>query len=161
VVLAHAARLAGVRAVYCGDGVEREAVMRANPNAEFTGWIGADELRSVVRGARAVVNASLWYETQGLSVLEAAAQGIPAVVPVESAMRDAVSDDREGLLFRNGDVDDLAAKLRSLAGDPALAARLGTAAYDRFWAQPLDPETHMARLEAIYARALAPSAGER
>ena len=152
-LFAQAARRAGVPAVFVGSGEDAGAVREAYPQAELTGWIDHDGVQSTLRGARALVNASLWYETQGLSALEAAAQGVPAVVPDLGALRDVVADGETGLWFRGADADDLAQKLSRLAVDDELARRLGRAAYERFWAGSWDLDTHLDRLEAVYAEA--------
>ena len=94
VVLARAARTAGVRAMFVGEGADTGPIQRANPDAEFTGWLDPDQVRAVIRGSRAVVNASLIYETQGLTLLEAAAEGVPAIVSDTSVAREAVEDGR-------------------------------------------------------------------
>src|SRR5437763_6859434 len=39
VLFARAARAAGVRALFIGDGTEAGAIERANPDAEITGWL--------------------------------------------------------------------------------------------------------------------------
>jgi glycosyltransferase involved in cell wall biosynthesis len=150
VLLAQAARTAGVRAVFVGEGADAGPIQRANPDAELTGWLDPGRVRAVVRGARAVVNASLIYETQGLTLLEAAAEGVPAIVSDASVAREAVEDERTGLWFRAGDPDDLAQKLSALHRNPELAARLGRAAYERFWAHPPDLSSHLDQLERIY-----------
>jgi glycosyltransferase involved in cell wall biosynthesis len=111
-------------------------------------------VHAVIRQARAVVNASLWYETQGLAALEAAAHGVPAIVSDVSVLREVVADDETGLWFHGGDVDDLAEKLAALWRDPQRARRLGDAAYRRFWSGGWDLPTHLQRLEDIYAAAL-------
>lgn len=153
-LFAHAARQARVPAVFVGSGEDATAVRAAYPEAKLTGWIDHDGVQSTLRGARALVNASLWYETQGLSALEAAAHGVPAVVPDLGALRDVVADGETGLWFRGGDADDLAAKLSRLATDDELATSLGRAAYERFWSGSWDLETHLDRLEAVYAEAV-------
>ncbi len=66
-----------------------------------------------------------------IKLVEAMALGKPVVVPDLAAFRDEVEDGVSGLLFRAGDVDSLAAALRRLAADPALATRLGEAARTR------------------------------
>jgi glycosyltransferase involved in cell wall biosynthesis len=154
-LFALAARQAGVPAVFVGTGVEAAAVQRAYPEAKLTGWLDYDGVQATLRGARALVNASLWYETQGLSAVEAAAHGVPSVVPDLGALRDVVSDGETGLWFRGGDVTDLAQKLSALAADDQLTNRLGTTAYERFWSGRWDLETHLDRLESVYAAALA------
>lgn len=156
-LFAKAARQAGVPAVFVGAGDQADAIRRALPDAELTGWLDSGQVREVLRRARAVVGASPIYETQGLSVLEAAAEGVPAVVSDVTAGREAVADGVTGLWFRSGDVDDLAAKLATFQADPQLAGRMGRAAYERFWAERWDLPTHVGRLEAIYRAALARS----
>jgi glycosyltransferase involved in cell wall biosynthesis len=154
-LFAQAARRAGVPAVFVGAGEEAAAVREAYPQAELTGWIDDDGVQAALRAARALVNASLWYETQGLSAVEAAAHGVPAVVPDLGALRDVVADGETGLWFRGGDAGDLTIKLRRLAQDDELTNTLGRAAYERFWSGSWDMETHLDRLEAVYAEAAA------
>lgn len=153
-LFASAARRAGVPAIFVGAGQELELVRELNPEAELMGWIEHDRVPATLRRARALVNASLWYETQGLSALEAAAQGVPAVVPDGGALRDVVVDGESGLWFRGGDADDLADRLRRLADDDSLTERLGRTAYERFWSGQWDLDTHLDRLEAVYQAAI-------
>ena len=153
-LFAEAARRADVPAVFVGAGEEAEAIERTYPKARLTGWLDQAEVTAVMRNARAVVNSSLWYETQGLSALEAAAQGIPAIISDATALTDVVAHDETGLWFRGGDVDDLAEKIRALRDSDGLVARLGTSGYDRFWAAGWDLPSHLQRLEEIYRAAL-------
>lgn len=154
VLLAQAARRAGVPVVFVGSGPEEDAVRRANAEAEVTGWLPPERVDARLRLARAVVNTSLWYETYGLTSLEAAAHGIPAVISDVTVLRDVVEDGVTGLWFGGGDVDDLADKLLALDRDDALVRRLGGEAYRRFWEADLDLATHVDRLEAVYGEAL-------
>ena len=96
---------------------------------------------------------SVWYETQGLVVGEAAALGVPAIVSNSSAAAEFVIDGKTGLLFKTGDIDDLQEKLRRMTDD-ALAARLGLAAYEQHWAVPPTTARHAADLEAVYLECL-------
>lgn len=153
-VFANAARQANVPAVFVGDGEEAGAIRRAYPEAELTGWLDPARVQSVIRTARAFINASQVYETQGLSLMEAAAHGVPSIVSDASVARDAVEDNRTGLWFRSGEPGDLAEKLIALHRRPALARQLGAAAYEHFWSQPRDLPNHLDRLEHIYRASL-------
>jgi glycosyltransferase involved in cell wall biosynthesis len=155
VLFARAARKASVPAVFVGAGEEEAAIRRANPDAELTGWLDGARAAAVVRGARAAVSPSLVYETQGLAALEAAAEGVPSVVSDVSAAREAVQDGISGLWFAAGDADHLAERLVCLKDEPQLAARMGRAAYERFWSAGLDLPTHLDRLERVYRSLLA------
>ena len=69
--------------------------------------------------------------TTPLKPLEPMAMAIPVIASDIPPMRELVSDDETGLLFRAGDVDDLAAKCVQLLKDSALRLRLGSNA--RAW----------------------------
>ena len=149
-IFARAARRAGVHAVFVGEGPEREAIRRANPEAELTGWLTPADVRERLRRARCLVSASLWYETQGLSPLEAAAHAVPAIVSDASVLRELVQDGVSGLWFRGGDVEDLARKLAALRDDDGAVVRMGRAAREQFREGGWDEATHLDRLEAVY-----------
>jgi glycosyltransferase involved in cell wall biosynthesis len=156
-LLAEAAKLAGVNVAFVGDGPERAAIERANPQATVTGWVDHDAVLAHLRTARALVVPSLWYETLGLVVLEAAALGTPAIVPRDTAPAELVRSGETGLSFARGDVADLAAQLRTLKDD-ALVERLSRAAYATFWSNPPTMHAHIRNLIATYENVLgAPS----
>jgi len=71
---------------------------------------------------------------------------------------DAIADGRSGLLARDRDVDDLAAKLASILSDTALAARLGENG-PQIVKERFDLDTNIALLEAVYDEVAAKPAG--
>ena len=101
-IFAEAARIAGVRPVIVGDGPSAAAIRGRYPEAELLGWRTPDEVRALMRGARALVFPSVWYEGQPLTVFEALAVGTPVVVSDACAGREAVADGRDGFWFRSG-----------------------------------------------------------
>lgn len=145
---------AGVPAVCIGEGPDLAELRQRFPTARFTGQLTRAEVSREMRQARALVLPSLWYETQGLVVDEAAALGLPAIVSDACAATDAVEHERTGLLFRSGDVDDLSAALRRLHDYPALAQTLGSRARENFWRDPPTPEAHAQELLQVYAGVL-------
>ena len=153
VLFAKAAALAGVDALFLGEGECRDAIAETLPTAEISGWLPPAEALARLRSARAMVFPSLWYEAQPLVVLEALANGVPCVVADTSAAREMVIDGVTGLLFRGGDLNDLQAKLIALK-DPAYAAFLGHNAYERYWEQPRTLVAHVDELQMIYASML-------
>ncbi|MDH2311678.1 glycosyltransferase family 4 protein [Methylobacterium brachiatum] len=148
-IFAEAARRAGVRAVFVGDGSERADLAARYPEAVMLGWRDPDGVQALMRQARALVFPSVWYEGQPLTVYEALACGTPVIVSDACAGREAVVDGETGFWFRSGDPDALAAHLRRLSDD-ALAARMGRAAHARYWTAPLTPEVHLDRLTGVY-----------
>jgi len=157
-LLAEAAKLAGVEVTFVGDGPERAAIERANPQATVTGWVDRDSVLTHLRAARALVVPSLWYETLGLVVLEAAALGTPAIVPRDTAPADLVRSGETGLSFARGDVLELAAQLRRLKDD-ALVGRMSRATYDTFWSNPSTMNAHIGRLLTTYEDVLGVPSG--
>ncbi len=154
VMLARAALAEGVPVRLIGEGPERAAIAEENPEAMLPGWMSHADGVAALRNARALVFPSLWYETLGLVVLEAAGNGVPSIVPDTSAARESVVDGVTGLYFRSGDEADLRAKI-ALLKNPETARRMGAAAYERFWAPPgYGLRLHRERLERIYARIL-------
>jgi glycosyltransferase involved in cell wall biosynthesis len=154
VLFAQAATRAGVRAVFVGDGPARQEIEAVAPEATITGWVGNDVVVQQLRQARAVVFPSLWYETFGLAVYEALASGVPPIVSDNAVSAGAIESGVNGALFRNGDVDDLAARIVELR-DGATAARMGRTAYERYWREPLTLERHVLRLEDVYQAVIA------
>jgi glycosyltransferase involved in cell wall biosynthesis len=152
-VFAEAAALTGVRAVFVGDGMCAETIRRKCPSAIVTGWVGREQVIQHLRQARALVFPSLWYETFGLTVAEAAALGVPAIVSEDSAAAELVEDGVTGFHLRTGDVGDFCAKLKQLS-DGQTATRLGHASYGRYWASPTTIEHHLDHLERVYQEIL-------
>jgi glycosyltransferase involved in cell wall biosynthesis len=136
--------------VFVGEGELAAATREACPHAEITGWLAPAAVRTRMQQARALVLPSRWFEVQGLVVAEAAALGVPAIVPDTSAARDWVRDGVTGLWFRGGDETSLASAIEQLAQSPETAARMGRAAYDAFWSNPPSLERHIADLERVY-----------
>jgi glycosyltransferase involved in cell wall biosynthesis len=125
----------------------------------FAGQLGLAEAMDLVRGARALVVPSVWYELFPRTIAEAYAMGVPVVASRLGSLAEIVRDRRTGLLFDPGDPDSLASALRELAGDPALCKRLGSGAH-RAYRMALSPAASVARLLEIYGGPARPTALE-
>ena len=134
---------------FIGDGESLPEIRRLAPRSTVTGWLSHDDVVKELAGARALIFPSLWHETEGLVVLEAAALGIPSVVADSCAARDLVIHEDTGLHFRSGDDRHLQSVMDRLQDDH-LVRRLGEAAYRRYWKNPRSLERHIADLERIY-----------
>ena len=144
---ARAAAAAGMPIVFVGDGPLRSDLEACG--ARVTGWVTAAEVRRELSHARCLVFPSLWYETFGLVVSEAAALGVPAIVSDISAAADRVTRGRNGWVFRSGDHDDLTMAMRGTRSDVAVR-NAGLAAWHDHWARPADRTQHANDLLAIY-----------
>ncbi|MDB5396463.1 MAG: hypothetical protein JWM91_3969 [Rhodospirillales bacterium] len=155
-LIAEQARQLRLPIIFVGDGPLRTEIEKI-PGAIVTGWISSDRVQLYLSAARCLVFPSLWYETYGLVVSEAAARGIPAIVSDISAAAERIEDGVTGWQFRNGDGADLARCLR-LIEDDVLVGDAGKAAYRAFWANAETRDTHAGNLVTIYRRAMRGSA---
>ncbi|NJN06077.1 MAG: glycosyltransferase family 4 protein [Rhodobacteraceae bacterium] len=152
-LLAQAARELGAAVSFIGTGYLSDRIGEICPDARVTGWLAPNDVIESIRGARALVLPSTWYEVQGMVILEALGNGVPVIISDNCAGREAITNGETGLLFANGDVEDLKKCMRTLADD-AIASRMGRAAYNRYWQRPLTLDTHLDQLEAVYAEIL-------
>ncbi len=153
-LLAEAARKAGITPVFAGDGPALAELAANYPEAKLLGWKSPAEVKALMREARALVFPSLWFEGQPLTVLEAKAMGTPTIVSDGCAGRDEVVDGETGFWFEGASVDSLAKALEK-SKDDKLLADMSRAAYEAFWSDPPTPARHVERLEAVYSGALA------
>lgn len=104
---------------------------------DFLGYVSEDRKVDLYRRAWAVVLPSL-KEGWGITNVEAAACGTPAIAADNSALRESVRDGETGYLVPTGDVEATAAAFVRIASDPPLRERLGSGA--RAFAATLDWE---------------------
>ena len=125
---AAAARALGDRAdfVWIGGGDPAdERRWFADAPVRVTGWVSPDDLATLIDSLDVLLFPSLW-EGMSLSLIQAQAQGIPAVVSDVVGNRDSVDDGVTGFV-RDGD-DDLVAATALLLDDASLRARMSAAA---------------------------------
>jgi len=150
------------RLLVAGTGDDRgrlEALARRLGLAErvtFLGYVSEAEKIALYRRVWAVVLASL-KEGWGITNLEAAACGTPALAADNSALRESVRDGETGYLFATGDAAALGAAMSRVAADPAVRERLGRGA--RAFAETfswertaLETETHLDAVRAAWPR---------
>jgi glycosyltransferase involved in cell wall biosynthesis len=119
-----------LRLTIAGDGPEEHRVRRdaerlAPGRVDFPGYLERRDLFDRIRGARAVVLPSEWYENAPIAALEACASGVPVVGARIGGIPEIVRDGETGLLFDSGDAEGLAEGLSRLQRDPELAHRMG------------------------------------
>lgn len=114
---------------------------------EWLGWLDGEAVHRELSRCDVFVLPSL---SEGLPValLEAMAHGVAIVATAVGAVPATVAAGEEALLVPPGDPGELAQAVLSLAGDPRLRTRLGTAARAR--AEALSQEEVYPRLEALY-----------
>lgn len=129
-VVIDAARAEGLALTIAGQGPERAALetRASGSDCRFEGFASRSRLDALYRDASVVVLAARRGEGLPNVLLEAMAYVRPVVATPCAGTRDLLLDGVNGLLVAPDDPAALAAALRRLARDPALAARLGEAA---------------------------------
>jgi glycosyltransferase involved in cell wall biosynthesis len=161
--LAHARAAGGDVALdVAGQGDDRPrlerlaAALGVTDRVRFLGYVPAEEKRRLMRAAWAVVLPSP-KEGWGITNVEAAACGTPALASDSPGLRESVRHGETGFLVPYGDSGGLAARMLELARDPALVARLGGAA--RSFAAGLSWERTAAATEGHLERVVAQGKG--
>lgn len=119
-----------------GDAVEHTRIrlmIEERGLGAHTTWLGSvshERLPDVYRAADLTVVPSL-YEPFGLVAIEAMASGSPVVASRVGGLQHSVADGRTGLLVPPGSPEDLADACQLLLDDPAMCARMGSAASRR------------------------------
>lgn len=141
-----------------GEGFERERLdvlvdhLGLRRRVSFLGFLSRSELARCYRQADLFVLPSR-HETQGMVALEAMACGTPVIVGdrlVSAA--DLVGED--GVTFAQGDPTDLADKMASVLGDPALQRTMVAAGLRRV--EAVTPQRVAERFELVYRQAGVP-----
>ena len=96
----------------------RELAGRLGSSAEFLGFRSGADLHALIRGARAVVLPSEWYENAPMSVLESFALGKPVIGADIGGIPEMVEHGHTGWTFPSRDVAALGDTLASVAGMP-------------------------------------------
>jgi len=133
--LLRAAAKAGVALKLAGTGPEDEALRALNVElgspGEFLGYQGGTALWDLIRGARAVVLPSEWYENAPMSLLESFALGKTAIGARIGGIPEMIDEGVNGWTFQSGDADELAARLQQVAAMPdGRLEEMGRAARD-------------------------------
>jgi glycosyltransferase involved in cell wall biosynthesis len=113
----------------------------------LTGFV--ERPSTAMRALDIVVHASTQPEPFGLVIAEAKACGRAVIASVGGGASELVTDGVDALTHRPGDIDGLAAAMRSLATDAALRARLGHAA-EAAARQQFDPDAFAVDFMKIY-----------
>lgn len=124
-------------AVLAGPDVGAGAALRSlasslslGPRVRFMGPVTEESKRDLLAGCEAFVLPSS-YESQGVVLMEAWAQGRPVIATRVGGVVHLVADGADGLLVQVGDTHQLSAAVERLVADPEYAARLGRAGQEK------------------------------
>lgn len=140
--------------VIAGDGPQRGTLqlLAANlglRNVMFVGQVGSAERDRLIARSRFTVLPSHAYETLGKTILESYAQARAVIATDLGSRRELVRAGETGVLYKCGDVQQLADCIKDLSSNSACAVRMGRAGWDlvrRFHS----PEQHYSELLTVY-----------
>lgn len=141
-----------------GDGDAKQGLENLARNlgltnsAKFVGYVGAEEKVQLLNRMHVVVNTSA-KEGWGLTVIEANACGVPVVASDVPGLRDSVLDEKTGLLYEYGSIEQLAQKILLLLRDDHLRNRLADEALR--WARNFSWEKSADEMEKVLQRTIA------
>ena len=118
-VSAHAGSLQNTELLIVGDGSKMEEAKKnaaENENIKFLGRKNKEEVLEIMRQSDCLVVPSLCYENSPTVIYEAFAVGLPVMGANLGGIPELLGGGR-GILFRTGDADDLAEKMRWAMGN--------------------------------------------
>ncbi len=144
------------RLIIAGDGPERTGLERSAAilkltNVEFAGHLQRDSLDHAIANSRFTVLPSHAYETLGKTILESYAHARAVVASDLGSRRELVQPGKTGLLYRSGDIAELASAIQFLYSRPKLAEEMGLAGWQQVQ-QNYTPESHYESLINLYGR---------
>jgi glycosyltransferase involved in cell wall biosynthesis len=113
-----------------GDGPSLEELGQAAramglTNVSFLGKLPREDAFKYLARARFLLFPSEWYETFGMTIIEAYAHGVPVVASRMGVMPEIVKENVTGLLFEPRDPQSLAEVVQNLWHQTALIQQLG------------------------------------
>jgi glycosyltransferase involved in cell wall biosynthesis len=151
--------------IIAGDGPQKHELHKLQAdlhvsNVEFVGQVSAEDRGRLIRCSRFTVLPSHAYETLGKTILESYAEGRAVVASDLGSRREFVRHGETGVLYRRGDVNQLADSIRTLAANPEVSDRMGRAGWE-FVREHHSPEAHYAALCGIYEELISRNAGRQ
>lgn len=92
---------ANAKGIVVGDGPEKEMLSKKYQEINFVGWKNRNDVKDYMKKAKALIFSSKWYETMGMTVIEAEMLGIPCIVNRNTAASEFIIDKRNGFLYSN------------------------------------------------------------
>ena len=147
-------RIPRVQLQIAGEGPQRheleQLVSRLElTNVEFLGQLASEPLHDHIARSSFTVLPSHAYETLGKSILESYAHARPVIASDLGSRRELVEEGVTGLLYRVGDIDQLAGAISFLHERPGLAHEMGAMGRE-FVRLHHSPETHYLALLNLY-----------
>ena len=102
--------------VVAGNGPDDEC-LKDIPNITMKGFIGGDELISLIVNAKLMLLPSVWYENCPLNILETHSFGVPVITMNSGGMAELVDDGKTGALVKEPTSEAIAEEIKKCFED--------------------------------------------
>jgi len=152
-------RIPHLRLVIAGDGPQRAQLQQLASslnlrNVTFVGHVNPEQRDQWITRSRFTVLPSRAYETLGKTILESFALARTVVASDLGSRRELIHHGETGVLYRPGNINELADSVETLALRPGWARKMGRAGRD-YVRHAHTPGQHYERLQEIYERVIA------
>jgi len=128
-VAAEAARQAGMKMVFAGNGPMSEDLAREYPDAHFAGFCNREQLADLAAEARCVIVPSRLAEPFGLVAGEALWSGLPVLISGVAFLSGDIVDAGAGLTFDPLKIDTVVAALAEIRDNTPRVEQMSRAAF--------------------------------
>jgi glycosyltransferase involved in cell wall biosynthesis len=141
-----------------GDGTHRAELEKLSQelgiadSVQFLGYLSQQETVRRLHQMSVLANCSA-KEGWGLTVIEANSCGVPVVASDVPGLRDSVVDEKTGLLFEYGNIEQISQKLLLMLRDEHLRSRLRSEAI--FWAHSFNWDDSAGKMIDLMERVVA------
>lgn len=142
-----------------GDGPER-GVLEGIAGANLLGSLQPSSVYGEMRGARALIMPSIWYENFPRTLVEAFACGLPVIASRLGAMATLVDHGQTGILFDPGSPHGLRDAMLWCLKNPEAVEQMSKNARQKY-EDELTPASNLKQLRAIYADAIADRSAQK
>lgn len=97
--------------------------LASNPNIEFLGKFSNSQLPKILAETDVLILPSICYESFSIVIREAFAAGIPVITSDIGAQKEAINNRKNGILFKNGDAEDLKRQIIYITEHPEFLER--------------------------------------
>jgi glycosyltransferase involved in cell wall biosynthesis len=115
-----------------GSGPLEHLLHSPPPGVEWLGQRDKADVTALMRDAAVLIFPSEWYETFGLTIIEAYATGLPVIASAIGAATELVRDGSTGLSYAPGNAAALAERVQWMLAHPAEVERMQAAARREF-----------------------------
>lgn len=140
-----------------GDGPLRRDVEEAAKqygNITYSGACSNESIRTLMKGARALIFPSIWYEGMPMTILEAFSTGTFVIGSKLGAMENLISHDNNGYLFTPGDISSLRSAIARWEALDPMSRAIRSVFARRTYENHYTPENNLEKLLSIYSSAI-------